>query len=592
MHILKILGRMPILLTVPAIAVLLAVFGMPIILLFLTSLDAPGFSLANYHAFFGQPANVRVLYQTIEISAVATGICLLIGYPTAYLIVAAPKRARMALIVLVIVPYLTSGLVRTYAWIVILGDRGLINNLLLDLGLISSPMLLIYNRTAVYIGMVHIMLPMMILPLVSVMMSIDKSLMTAAPSMGARPFTAFWRVFFPLSMPGVRSGSLLVFVICLGFYITPAALGGLGDAMLSTFIASQVRTFFDMGRVAAAAFILLAIAFAVLFMIGLDLSGTQSRTAQPARRSWLSRLLSFGPLKRYLSELLTLRRAKGWTAQLYRGGGHIRWSEMIGTVFLMLVMFYLLFPELLVLIMSFSPGQLLQFPPSGLSLQWYRAFFSDPSWYNATSTTLQIGVVVATVSTVVGTLAAYGLNRTLPWLRSSLTMAILTPITFPAIVVAIATYLGLVKFGLLGSMSGIVLAHSIVAIGYVVVIVSATLANFDPRLEQAAMSMRAGPVRTFMRVTLPLIRPGIFGGAVFAFLASFDEVVITSLIAGLSIRTLPLKMYEDIRHQIDPTIAAVASLLMLVPVICLVVLYFMGWRSAPKALRTLSDPSV
>ncbi|WP_342215890.1 ABC transporter permease subunit [Mesorhizobium sp. L-8-3] len=583
---------MPILLTVPAIAVLLAVFGMPIILLFLTSLDAPGFSLANYHAFFGQPANVRVLYQTIEISAVATGICLLIGYPTAYLIVAAPKRARMALIVLVIVPYLTSGLVRTYAWIVILGDRGLINNLLLDLGLISSPMLLIYNRTAVYIGMVHIMLPMMILPLVSVMMSIDKSLMTAAPSMGARPFTAFWRVFFPLSMPGVRSGSLLVFVICLGFYITPAALGGLGDAMLSTFIASQVRTFFDMGRVAAAAFILLAIAFAVLFMIGLDLSGTQSRTAQPARRSWLSRLLSFGPLKRYLSELLTLRRAKGWTAQLYRGGGHIRWSEMIGTVFLMLVMFYLLFPELLVLIMSFSPGQLLQFPPSGLSLQWYRAFFSDPSWYNATSTTLQIGVVVATVSTVVGTLAAYGLNRTLPWLRSSLTMAILTPITFPAIVVAIATYLGLVKFGLLGSMSGIVLAHSIVAIGYVVVIVSATLANFDPRLEQAAMSMRAGPVRTFMRVTLPLIRPGIFGGAVFAFLASFDEVVITSLIAGLSIRTLPLKMYEDIRHQIDPTIAAVASLLMLVPVICLVVLYFMGWRSAPKALRTLSDPSV
>ncbi|PBB52152.1 MULTISPECIES: ABC transporter permease subunit [Mesorhizobium] len=592
MDTLKNLGRMPILLTVPAIAVLLAVFGMPIILLFLTSLDAPGFSLANYHAFFGQPANVRVLYQTIEISAVATGICLLIGYPTAYLIVAAPKRVRMALIVLVIVPYLTSGLVRTYAWIVILGDRGLINNLLLDLGLISSPLLLIYNRKAVYIGMVHIMLPMMILPLVSVMMSIDKSLMAAAPSMGARPFTAFWRVFFPLSMPGVRSGSLLVFVICLGFYITPAALGGLGDAMLSTFIASQVQTFFDMGRVAAAAFILLAIAFGVLSIIGLDLSGTQSRTAQPARRSWPSRLLSFGPLKRYLGELLTLRRAKRWTAQLYRGGGHVRWSEIIGTVFLVLVMFYLLFPELLVLIMSFSPGKLLQFPPSGLSLQWYRAFFSDPFWYNAASTTLQIGIVVAAVSTVVGTLAAYGLNRTLPWLRSSLTMAILTPITFPAIVVAIATYLGLVKFGLLGSMSGIVLAHSIVAIGYVVVIVSATLANFDPRLEQAAMSMRAGPIRTFMRVTLPLIRPGIIGGAVFAFLASFDEVVITSLIAGLSIRTLPLKMYEDIRHQIDPTIAAVASLLMLVPVICLVVLYFMGWRSAPKALRTLSDPSV
>lgn len=146
----------------------------------------------------------------------------------------------MVLLVLVIIPYLTSLLARTYAWIVILGDRGLINNLLIDLGLISSPLPLIYNRVAVYIGMVHIMLPVMILPLVSVMLSIDKSLVAAARSMGARPFAAFWRVFFPLSLPGLRSGSLLVFVLCLGFYITPAALGGLRDAMLSTFIASQV----------------------------------------------------------------------------------------------------------------------------------------------------------------------------------------------------------------------------------------------------------------------------------------------------------------------------------------------------------------
>ncbi|TIW92140.1 ABC transporter permease, partial [Mesorhizobium sp.] len=206
------------------------------------------------------------------ISIVATGICVIIGYPTAYLIVAAPKHLRVALVVLVIIPYLTSALARTYAWIVILGDRGLINHMLLDLGLISSPLPLIYNRTAVYIGMVHIMLPMMILPLVSVMMGIDKSLMAAARSMGARPLTAFWRVFFQLSMPGVRSGAVLVFVLCLGFYITPAALGGLPDAMLSTFIASQVSTSFNIARIAASAFVLLAVAVIMLSMFGLDLS--------------------------------------------------------------------------------------------------------------------------------------------------------------------------------------------------------------------------------------------------------------------------------------------------------------------------------
>ncbi|RUV08366.1 ABC transporter permease subunit [Mesorhizobium sp. M1A.F.Ca.IN.020.03.2.1] len=579
MKTLQTLGRMPIVLTGPALVVLLVVFGIPIILLFLTSLNAPAFSVVNYQTFFGQPANVRVLFQTVEISVVATVLCLLIGYPTAYLIVAGSKHLRMALIVLVLVPYLTSGLVRTYAWIVILGDRGLINNLLLDYGLISSPLLLIYNRMAVYIGMVHIMLPMMILPLVSVMMGIDKSLMAAARSMGARPSTAFWRVFFPLSMPGVRSGCLLVFVICLGFYITPAALGGLGDAMLSTFIASQVQTSFDMARVAASAFILLAVAIVVLSMLGLDLSGTQGRTAQPARKPWLGRSRSFGVLKRVIGEFLAPRRAKRWTAQLYKAGGDSRWSKIVGTVFLALVMIYLLFPELLVVIMSFSAGRSLEFPPSGLSLQWYRSFFGDPGWYEAAWASIQIGIVVVILSTIVGTLAAYGLNRTNPRLRSFLTMAMLTPITFPVIVVGIATYLGLVKLGLLGSMTGVVLAHTIGSIGYVVVMVSATLANFDLRLEQAAKSMRASPLQTFMRVTLPLIRPGIIGGAMFAFLHSFDEVVITSLVGGFSIRTLPMKMWEDIRHQIDPTIAAVASLMILLPVLCLIVLYL----TRPKA---------
>lgn len=187
MERLKRQGRMPIGLTVPAFAILLVVFGIPIFLLFLTSLNAPDFSLVNYRAFLRQPANVRVLFQTIEVSMVATTICIIIGYPTAYLITAVSKGLHTVLLIFVVIPYLTSLLVRTYAWIVILGDRGLINNLLLDLHLISSPLQLIYSRMAVYVGIVHIMLPVMVLPLVSVMIGIDKSLMVAARSMGATP---------------------------------------------------------------------------------------------------------------------------------------------------------------------------------------------------------------------------------------------------------------------------------------------------------------------------------------------------------------------------------------------------------------------
>ncbi|WP_426411739.1 ABC transporter permease subunit [Bradyrhizobium ganzhouense] len=591
MKSLQRLGQVPIVLAAPALSVLLVVFGIPIVLLLLSSFNAPDFSLDNYQAFFVQPANVRVLIQTIEISLVTTLICVIIGYPTAYLIVAASNRLRVALIVLVVIPYLTSGLVRTYAWIVILGDRGLINNLLLHLGVISTPLPLIYNRMAVYVGMVHIMLPVMILPLVSVMMGIDRSFMAAARSMGAKPFSAFWRVFFPLSLSGVRSGALLVFVICLGFYITPQALGGLRDAMLSTFIVAQVAGSFPIARIAASAFILLVIAVLVLSIFGLDVSGSHGGGAQQARKSWFRRLLFLGRLRGNFGECATRYRAKRWTANLYQPAGDSASSTTVGSVFIVLVMSYLLFPEILVVIMSFGAGSLLQFPPSGFSLRWYSTFFGEPSWIGSAWISIELAVMVAVLSTFVGTLAAYGLSRTSPRLRGFLTMTILTPITFPVIVVGVATYFGLIRLGLIGSYTGIVLAHSVGAIGYVVVIVSATLANFDRRLEQAAKSMRAGPVKTFTRVTLPLIRPGILGGAVFAFLHSFDEVVVTSLISGFSIRTLPLKMFENIRNEIDPTIAAVASLLMLIPLLSLVALYVTWWRARPHPKRGLAIPT-
>ncbi|MCK1738280.1 ABC transporter permease subunit [Bradyrhizobium sp. 138] len=589
MQTLQKLGRMPIGLTVPALTILLVVFGLPIVLLFLTSVNAPALSLSNYQAFLRQPANVRVLFQTIQVSVVATAICLIIGYPMAYLITAASKRVRMVLLVLVIIPYLTSLLVRTYAWIVILGDSGLINNLLLSTGLISSPLSLIYSRMAVYIGMVHIMLPVMILPLVSVMMGIDKSLVAAARSMGAPPFAAFWRVFLPLSLPGLRSGLLLVFVFCLGFYITPAALGGLRDAMLSTLIAAQVASSFNMAQTAASAFILLGIAAVMLSVLGLDLADTKTHGTRLARKSWRSGLPSFRALTRDLNELASPYRAKRWTAKLYQAGGSSGLWTTLGTLFVLLVMLYLLFPSVVVIIMSFSGGEFLEFPPSTLSLKWYSSFFGDPSWTGAAWMSIQIGVAVAVLSTIVGTLAAYGLNRTFPRLRSFLTLIILAPITFPSIVVGIAAYFGLLNLGLIGTKTGIILTHSIGAIAYVVVIVSATLANFDRRLEQAAKSMRAGPLQTFRRVTLPLIRPGVMGGALFAFIHSFDEVVKTSLVSGFSVRTLPLKMWENIRNQIDPTIAAVASLLILLPLLWLLVLYVTGWRPRPRAQNVLPD---
>ncbi|MQW42422.1 ABC transporter permease subunit [Sinorhizobium meliloti] len=590
MAMIRRLVSSPILLTVPAFGVMFAVFGIPMILLFLTSLNAPSFSLDNYIGFFEKKSYVLILIQTLKISLVATAICLLIGYPIAYLIANA-GRARPVLVVMVFLPWLTSALVRTYAWTVVLGDNGIINSLLLNLGLIDRPLTLIYNRFAVYVGMVHIMLPMMILPLLSVMVNIERSLMEAARSMGAKPFTAFLRVFLPLSVPGIRSGCILVFVVCLGFYITPQALGGLGDTMLSTLINSQLTTSLDMAPTAAAAFILLAVALLVLSTAGVNLASAHGQAASVEQKIKSNRRLSFSKVGRYLGEIATPFRARNWGAKLYKRRRDTRWARIIGASFLALVLIFLLAPGLIVIVISFSPGEFLEFPPRTWSLRWYYSFFQDPTWTGALWNSFKFGLIVSVASAIAGTMAAFGLSRCSPTFRSSMTMVILTPITFPIIVVGVAVYLGLARIGLVGTSTGIILGHIICAIGYVVVIVLATLSGFDRRLEQAAMSMRAGPTRTFMRVTFPLIRSGIIGGALFAFLASFDEVIITSFVSGYAIPTLPLKMLENLKQQVDPTIAAVGSLLTLLPFVWLVALYFTLWRGRNSLQNAAANPA-
>ncbi|WP_315858670.1 ABC transporter permease subunit [Rhizobium leguminosarum] len=574
----------------PAFGIMFAVFGIPMILLFLTSLNAPVFSLANYVDFFEKKSYVLILIQTLKISLVATAICLLIGYPTAYLITVA-GRARPVLMVMVFLPWLTSALVRTYAWTVVLGDNGLINSLLLNLGAIDRPLTLIYNRFAVYVGMVHIMLPMMILPLLSVMVNIDKSLMAAARSMGAKPFTAFLRVFLPLSVPGIRSGCILVFVVCLGFYITPQALGGLGDTMLSTLINSRLTTSLDMAPTAAAAFILLGVALVLLSTAGVNIASAHGQAGSVEQKNKANRWLSLSKVGRYLGELATPFRGRYWAAKLYKSHRDAQWAKIIGASFLAVVLIFLLAPGLIVIVISFSPGEFLEFPPRTLSLRWYYSFFQDPTWTGALWNSFKFGLIVSVASAIAGTMAAFGLSRCSPRFRSSMTMVILTPITFPIIVVGVAVYLGLARIGLIGTSTGIVLGHIIGAIGYVVVIVLATLSGFDRRLELAAMSMRAGPTRTFMRVTLPLIRSGIIGGALFAFLASFDEVIITSFVSGYAIPTLPLKMLENLKQQVDPTIAAVGSLLTLLPIVWLVALYFTLWKGRSSLQNAAANPA-
>jgi putative spermidine/putrescine transport system permease protein len=253
-------------LVLPAVVFLAVFFLIPLLAMALRSVtDPPGAGLSNYEQFFAEQAYVRVLTNTFWIALLATVACLVIGYPFAYLMTIVPGRLAGLLLIAVLLPFWSSLLVRTFAWQVLLRDTGVINRFLLDLGLISEPLTLIRTTAGVIIGMMHILLPFMVLPMYAVMRRIDPEYGRAAANLGASPAAAFLRIFVPLSLPGVVAGCLLVFVLALGFYITPALLGGLRDQMISQLIVQQIQQRLDWGFGTAMSVLLVAITLAFLF---------------------------------------------------------------------------------------------------------------------------------------------------------------------------------------------------------------------------------------------------------------------------------------------------------------------------------------
>ncbi|SDV46736.1 ABC transporter permease [Chitinasiproducens palmae] len=245
-------------LLLPLLGFLAVFFLYPLGAMLSRSVYADGaFTTRFFQRVIDDPAYLQVLWTTFEIAAMVTVATLVLGYPLAYFLSRRRPRTAALLMILVVVPYFTSVLVRTYAWMVLLGSHGLINEGLLALGVIDRPLTLLYNRVGVLIGMTYMLLPYMVLALYSVMRSIDTSLLRAAESLGASRLRAFWRVFFPLSRPGLASGSLLVFILALGYFITPALMGSQQDSLISMVIEAQVETYFDWNFASALAALLL-----------------------------------------------------------------------------------------------------------------------------------------------------------------------------------------------------------------------------------------------------------------------------------------------------------------------------------------------
>ena len=232
-------------------------------LLRLLALSVEGGTFEFYEKALGDGLYVRVLIDTLLIAAYVSILCFILGYPLAYFLVSAPPFWAALGFILLILPFWTSLLVRTYAWMVLLGRNGIINRLLLEIGLVSDPLPLLNNMTGVLIGMVHVQLPYMVFPIYSAMKRVDPSLVPAAQGLGAPDWEIFRRVYFPLTLPGVIAGYVLVFIVSVGFFITPALLGGGRVMMIAVLIEKQVREFLNWGFAAALSTVLLAVVLAV-----------------------------------------------------------------------------------------------------------------------------------------------------------------------------------------------------------------------------------------------------------------------------------------------------------------------------------------
>lgn len=247
-------------LTTPALLIVGVLMVAPLVwLLSMSVIDVTGqMSLENYRLFFSEEAYVEMFLNTFRIALIVTVICVLLGYPVAYLISILPSKWAGLLMLLVLVPFWTSGLVRTFAWLIILQRNGVVNKTLALLGVIDRPLTLVHNTTGTVIGMVHIMVPFLVLPLYASMKTIDTNLMRAAANVGSSPTHAFFRIFLPLSMPGLVAGTVMVFVMCLGFYITPALLGGGRVKLIAQRIEESISLYPTWGPAAALAVLLLA----------------------------------------------------------------------------------------------------------------------------------------------------------------------------------------------------------------------------------------------------------------------------------------------------------------------------------------------
>ncbi len=551
----------PLWLVLPAVLLLVVFFLFPMGRLFLLGVQNPetgALTAEHYARLANTPVYWRILGITFRIALLTAVASVILGYPLALWLSRMDSRRQAVMALLVLLPFWTSYLVKTFAWMILLGNRGVLNSLIVGSGLSERPLPLMYNELGVIIGMVHAMMPLAVLTMLPVMNGIDRRLPLAAGTLGASRSQRFWLVYFPLSVPGAAAAGLLTFITSLGFFIVPAFLGGRSQTMLAQTIITQVQELVNWPFAAVLASFMVAAAlisiwvYNTFFGLSAISGGTPSnelRAAGALLRRLGQAVLHF--MARISSPFDRLGARNG------ADGGGI-------PVYPILAILFLVVPTLVVFPLAFTSGPSLQFPPPGYSLRWFQQYLDSPAWLAATVRSFGVALATAFCATLLGGLAALALARSRSRWNGAVFALMLAPMVVPRIVVAVGLFYLMAQIGLVATNTGLVIGHTLLAIPYCFITIGAVLKGYDWRLNQAAETLGAGRLTILRRITLPLLRGGVISAGLFAFVTSFDELTVALFISGGLKTTLPKQMWDDMFLQLNPTLAAVSVVVLVI----------------------------
>lgn len=563
---------------------LLVFYAVPILRVVAESVSFPHLTARYYGRAFSDLTYLKIIYDTLKVSAIVAIVSVIIGYPIAYWMTTARRSWLSVAMACIVLPLWTSALVRNYAWIIILQRNGIVAHLLAAFG-ITSPQLL-YNAFAVVVGMTYTLLPYTILTIYGGLRQIKRSYLRAAAALGATPARAFLSVYFPLSLPAITSATFLVFIFSIGFFITPAMLGGGHGGMIAPEIEQQMNMLVQWGFGSALAVILLAIVLGILVLLGryVDAGLFGFERALTERPTGSTDPAAIAPIDESAARAIHVAAAPAPAASR-AWNRPSRSGKYVLDAIVAVLLFLLIAPVLIIAATSITTTPYLAFPPVGFSLQWYRAFFGSAQWVAATILSFKVSVLAAIGATVLGTLAAIGFVRGEFAGKRAAFMLALAPQIIPAIVLAVGVYLFFAQIHLLGSIWSFVFAYIALTVPIVMLLVSSALRQANVRLERAAATLGASPARAFTAVTLPALLPTILAAALFAFITAFDEVVIAQFLAGSLNATLPKLMYVTLVYSIDPTISAISTLLVCLSLLIVVIaaLFQRGYRTEDAA---------